>query len=102
MTNTLKDANVLAVVYNDANEVKKEDIQNLKAAHPHVEVLGFTDLVALGEKNLVDVVPPKPDDVCCIMFTSGTSGDPKGVVLTQRNVVAARKIVSLSITLQPD
>jgi long-chain acyl-CoA synthetase len=29
----------------------------------------------------------QPDDVCTIVYTSGTTGDPKGVELTHRNVV---------------
>ncbi len=29
---------------------------------------------------------PKPDDLCTIMFTSGTTGKSKGVMLTQRNL----------------
>ena len=29
---------------------------------------------------------PEPDDLCTIMFTSGTTGKSKGVMLTQRNM----------------
>ncbi len=32
-----------------------------------------------------------PDDVCVILYTSGTTGNPKGVVLTHRNIIFASK-----------
>jgi len=32
---------------------------------------------------------PKPEDVACIMCTSGTTGAPKGLVLSQANLIAA-------------
>ena len=31
---------------------------------------------------------PQPDDVVSIMYTSGTTGEPKGVILTNRNCIS--------------
>jgi long-chain acyl-CoA synthetase len=42
---------------------------------------------------------PRPDDVAEIVFTSGTTGTPKGVVLTHANVVA--NVRSARAALQP-
>ncbi|KAF2717357.1 acetyl-CoA synthetase-like protein [Polychaeton citri CBS 116435] len=67
----------------------EQDVKKLKEAHPHLNVISFADFVKLGEENMVDPVPPQPDDLCCIMFTSGSTGTPKGVLLTHKNVVAA-------------
>lgn len=92
MTKTLKDANVTAVVYNDAVPVNESDLKDLRAEHGQLQIFSFTELVELGMKNLVPTVPPTAADVCCIMFTSGTNGDPKGVVLTHKNVVGAREL----------
>ena len=35
------------------------------------------------------------DDLCLIMYTSGTTGPPKGVRLTHRNIISQQKAISL-------
>lgn len=39
-----------------------------------------------GKQNPSEIVPPTTDNIAGIMYTSGTSGDPKGVVITHENV----------------
>jgi long-subunit acyl-CoA synthetase (AMP-forming) len=36
----------------------------------------------------------KPSDICFIQYTSGTTGNPKGVMLTHRNIMSQRKGMS--------
>lgn len=38
-----------------------------------------------GKEFISDPIPPRPLDICTIMYTSGTSGDPKGVTLTHES-----------------
>ena len=47
------------------------------------------DVEDLGKKHPRPYNPPSPDDIVTVNYTSGTTGDPKGVVLTHRNAVAA-------------
>ncbi len=37
----------------------------------------------------------KPDDLCLVMYTSGTTGPPKGVRLSHRNIISQQKAVQL-------
>ncbi|XP_076994464.1 long-chain-fatty-acid--CoA ligase 6 isoform X3 [Tamandua tetradactyla] len=41
-----------------------------------------------GQEHLHAPVPPRPDDLSIVCFTSGTTGNPKGAMLTHGNVVA--------------
>lgn len=78
------------VIYNqENNEFNPQDIEDLKAAYPRLTIISLPEVMKLGEENPVDVVLPDREDLCCIMYTSGSTGPPKGVTLKHKNVVAA-------------
>lgn len=90
LANVLSDAkSIQYVIYNTDQEFKKEDREKLQTDFPHLTILSFEELRKLGEENPVDPVPPSPETLCCIMYTSGSTGPPKGVPLTHKNVIAA-------------
>ncbi|KAK2866455.1 hypothetical protein Q7C36_002511 [Tachysurus vachellii] len=59
-----------------------------RASKCAVEILSLKDVEALGKDNLRKPIPPKPEDLSIVCFTSGTTGDPKGAMLTHENVVS--------------
>ncbi|MFD7074600.1 AMP-binding protein [Nocardioides sp. NPDC059952] len=62
---------------------------------PEVVVVGersWTDLAAAGDDQdprVLDELRPDPNDVTLLIFTSGTTGEPKGVMHTHNTMVAA-------------
>ncbi|XP_043204454.1 long-chain-fatty-acid--CoA ligase 1-like isoform X2 [Amphibalanus amphitrite] len=66
--------------------VKPELVQRAKDAG--VRVSRFTEVEKLGAAANIKETPPKPEDLATICYTSGTTGDPKGVMLTHENLVA--------------
>ena len=75
------------VIYND--EPSADDISVLNSEYNHLPVLSYDDLIGLGTEGNAKPFPPKPEDLACIMYTSGSSGKPKGVLITHRNIIAA-------------
>ena len=68
----------------------------------NVPEIAFEDLesaiAGLPQPEHVDI---GPDDLAEIMFTSGTTGDPKGVMLTHRNLTANIEGISQYISCDP-
>ncbi|KAK3428308.1 hypothetical protein EUGRSUZ_F04354 [Eucalyptus grandis] len=61
-------------------------------------ISSFPDVERIGQENPVDADLPLPSDVAVIMYTSGSTGLPKGVMMTHANVLAT---VSAVMTIVP-
>ena len=73
-----------------------EELNAIKAMG--VTVYSFDEFLALGKANPAEPRGAKPEDLCTIMYTSGTTGDPKGVELTHAAVMAT--VASLAMFLR--
>ena len=64
-------------------------------------VVPFSELVE-GQPDELDKVPLVPEDEAAIMYTSGTTSRPKGVLVTHANYIWVGEVVSKLMRLTPD
>ncbi|KAG6750499.1 hypothetical protein POTOM_044995 [Populus tomentosa] len=66
-----------------------------------VKLRSYTKLFSEGRSSLQPFIPPKPEDVATICYTSGTTGTPKGVVLTHKNLISSVAGFCMAIKFNP-
>lgn len=75
--------------------------ENMPPAPAGVEIITYFRLHSQGKMSPQPFRPPKPEDVATICYTSGTTGTPKGAVLSHANLIANVAGSSLSIKFYP-
>jgi long-chain acyl-CoA synthetase len=86
----------LRVVIYDG-QPSEEVLSKIKNSRAGVTVLSFDALRELGRElpsEAAESRVPSKDDMACIMYTSGTTGPPKGVIIKHSNLIAAIGAVS--------
>lgn len=84
---------VAAIVREKCPKIKH--VISIQKAESDEKTLSFWKLVN-NNKGSFDF-EPKPDDLCTIMFTSGTTGKSKGVMLTHRNLAENATVLDMRI-----
>lgn len=74
---------------NEIQEISKKALLSSLASEAGIQILSMAEVESIGAAAGRAYNPPQPDDFVTINYTSGTTGMPKGVVLTHRNAVAA-------------
>ncbi|KAK4482127.1 hypothetical protein RD792_009266 [Penstemon davidsonii] len=65
----------LIICFTSLNEEQKN-----KTATMGIKPYSWSGFLNMGRENPSEILPPEPSNICTIMYTSGTSGDPKGVL----------------------
>ena len=81
------------IIYLDPRGLRKYDHAHM-SSYAKVQTRGRDAKGELGAELAARRDALTPDDKCVMLYTSGTTGRPKGVVLSQRNIIEASRASS--------
>ncbi|XP_033209656.1 long-chain-fatty-acid--CoA ligase 3 isoform X3 [Belonocnema kinseyi] len=91
-------AEVKTIIYME-DQLKPTDTKDFKEG---VRLIPFSDVIKTGSDSNAELVSPKSEDTAIIMYTSGSTGVPKGVLLSHKNIIATLKAFCDAIEIRSD
>jgi oxalate---CoA ligase len=92
----IEDAQAHAVIAESANVSVREAAAGLGLPiwHPRVDSRGIVQVPELPGPSRLSIDAPRPDDIAIFAYTSGTTGRPKCVPLTHRNLLSSARDIA--------
>ncbi|KAI3380145.1 hypothetical protein SNEBB_007325 [Seison nebaliae] len=77
------------IIYAES-QLSKRLMNYEKLEEENIEILAMKYVEELGRTSpQIELHPPTPDDIAVLMYTSGSTNKPKGVLMTHRNIMAS-------------
>lgn len=84
-------ANIISMEAPAADDVEAANAQN-------IQVCTYDDVLEAGKANSSwSVYDAQPDDIYMFSYTSGTTGDPKGVKLSHKMVIQCAEATNMKM-----
>lgn len=80
--------NLIVIDYHE-DEQKENELKELG-----INIHSYNDIINTGKASNAEIHPAKPDDVCIICYTSGTTGMPKGAMIQHKALLAEVDILT--------
>ena len=89
LTSRIKDMKTLKTIIYTSDLVAPSAAIDIPKAPSGVKIVSMEDFIESGSPAAFPPTPPKSTTCAVIMYTSGSTGNPKGVTITHSQIVAA-------------